>query len=280
MECRDVRELLDSYLGQELLVETNHDVLRHLSGCADCTAELDARTRIRRGLKRAFDGAADLRMRPDFAGELAARLQGIPIPARAEPRQRGRFYGWLALAASLVAIAAAGIYVLRSGQGSVSRIAQQAAGDHQNCAVTFRLDEAPIRLAEAAAKYDPAFARMETMPPNEVTTAAGVLRAVERHSCVFDARRFGHVVFKLDEHLVSVLMTADASAKADGGSGAPAWLPSYDGLSIASVPLAGHRVFIVSDLPEASFRPVAEALAGTATQLAALFRNIPAAPGD
>ena len=76
MSCREFRELIDSYLSEELLVETNHEMLRHLEGCAACRAELDDRRRLRARLKSAFSGSPDLQMRPAFAATLAAQLRG------------------------------------------------------------------------------------------------------------------------------------------------------------------------------------------------------------
>ena len=64
MECRDVRELADSFLGEELLTETNHEILRHLETCPVCRADLDARRALRDGVRRAFHDAADLRAEP------------------------------------------------------------------------------------------------------------------------------------------------------------------------------------------------------------------------
>ena len=43
MNCRDVREVADSFLIEELLTETNHDILRHLDTCPFCCTEIDAR---------------------------------------------------------------------------------------------------------------------------------------------------------------------------------------------------------------------------------------------
>ena len=54
MQCRELREIADSYLAEELLVETNHDVLRHLEGCPACREELGARWQLRATLKEAF----------------------------------------------------------------------------------------------------------------------------------------------------------------------------------------------------------------------------------
>jgi predicted anti-sigma-YlaC factor YlaD len=249
MQCRDARELLDSFLAQELLVETNHELLRHLSGCPDCKADLDTRARLRSGLKQAFARAAELQVRPEFVDEVATRLRSSAL------KGRGAWQAWplLAAAASLVLVVAAGAYLLR---GRVSEDAALAAGDHQNCAVKFALTERPISLEEAAARYDAAYARLRTVPPDEIRTAAGTLHVAERHSCVFQNRRFGHVVLRLDQHLVSLLMTRDESASAAGLQ----QLSPVNGLSIASFHSPDHVIYIVSDLQEPAFRDVAQSL--------------------
>jgi anti-sigma factor RsiW len=274
MECRDARELFDSFLAGELLVETNHELLRHLATCAACKAELDDRSRLRTGLKEAFARAGDLQMRPEFAAEAAAGLRGL---TSATPNRR-RLPGWLALAASLLVITGAGLYFLL-GNG-LSEMARQAAGDHQNCAVKFALAERPIPLAEAAARYDAAYARLQTAPPDEVTTEAGTLHVADRHSCVFHDRRFGHVVFRLDDHLVSLLMTTDGAGSSSSPNAMLSWLAPVDGLSMASFHTPGHVVFVVSDLPDAAFRQVAQSLADPATSRLAALRHILAPFGD
>jgi anti-sigma factor RsiW len=251
MQCKDARELLDSFLAEELLVETNHELLRHVQGCPDCKADLDARARIRTGLKQAFARAAELQVRPEFVNEMAARLRTAALTGR----KRWQVAPMLAAAAAVVLIAAAGAYFLR---GRVPEVAVQAAGDHQNCAVKFALAERPISLQEAT-EFDPAYAALETSPPNEVRTAAGTLHVAERHSCVFANRRFGHVVLRLDQHLVSLLMTRDDAARAAGLQ----QLPPINGLSIASFRTSDHVIYIVSDLPEPAFRDVAQSLAAS-----------------
>jgi len=52
MTCRDVRELADSFLAEELLTETNHEILRHLETCPVCRADLAVRRELRDGLRR------------------------------------------------------------------------------------------------------------------------------------------------------------------------------------------------------------------------------------
>jgi len=274
MQCRDARELLDSFIAEELLVETNHELLRHLATCPDCAAELERGRRIRGGLQQAFARAADLQMRPEFASEVTARLRASTQPAtRRRPWQRR----WFAIAASLLVVVGASAYLLRARISDVTRL---AAGDHQNCAVKFALQEKPISLKEAAERYDAAYARLETTPPDMVRTAAGVLRVADRHSCVFGGRRFGHVVFRLDDHLVSVLMTSDDSANNGGARPSLSWLPRMNSLAMASLRTQGHIVYIVSDLPDSAFRDVAQALAQPVSQLAAVISAVETLQGD
>ena len=49
--CEKTRKYLDAYVSNELMVETNHEVLRHIEGCPACEAEVDARARLRSRLK-------------------------------------------------------------------------------------------------------------------------------------------------------------------------------------------------------------------------------------
>jgi Putative zinc-finger len=268
MQCRDARELLDSFLAEELLVETNHELLQHLASCPACQSELEARSRLRTGLREAFARAGDLQLRPGFQEEVAAHLRAR-VPREGRRRWTGR---WLAVAASLFLVTLVGLYMLR---GRIDEVARIAAGDHQNCAVKFSLREKPISLAEAAARYDAAYARLEHTPPDDVPTPAGTLHVVDRHSCVFENRRFGHVVFNVDDHLVSVLMTAGESSLAAAGAAANlALLPANDGLSIASLHVPGHVVFVISDLQSAAFQQVAQSLAGPVSTLAALPQEV------
>jgi len=263
MQCRDARELLDSFVAEELLVETNHELLRHLATCPDCADDLEGRRRIRGGLKQAFTRTADLQMLPEFVGELTSRLRASVQPAARRPWQTR----WFGVAASLLLVVGVSAYFLRARVSEVTRL---AAGDHQNCAVKFALQEKPISLKEAADRYDAAYARLETTPPDIVGSAAGVLHVADRHSCVFGGRRFGHVVFKLDDHLVSILLTSDDAGSNGAERQRLSWLPRMNGLEMASLRTPGHVVYIVSDLQDSAFREVAEALARPVSRLAAL----------
>ena len=92
MQCGEVRELADSFLSEQLLVETNHEVLRHLESCPECRAELESRRTLRATIQRAFMNTGTLRMHDDFAGDVISNLRASGAlagsPRRgAEPRR-------------------------------------------------------------------------------------------------------------------------------------------------------------------------------------------------
>ncbi len=95
MQCRDVRELADSFLSEQLLVETNHELVRHLETCPDCRADIAARRALRDRLRAAFTHADDLRPRPELAAELLTKLRPRPTAIS----RRSLLQSWWAIAA-------------------------------------------------------------------------------------------------------------------------------------------------------------------------------------
>lgn len=301
MQCRDFREVADSYLGDELLVETNHAVNRHLESCADCRRELAARRDLREQLRRAFINSDELRTSDEFTVRVSARLRSRTAqptnPIFSRP-------AWLALAACLLLVGAFGLLALQrratsqhdesarrgafntsDGDESVppssdaaaavrvamSEVSQSAAGDHRNCAVKFRLPEIPIELERAGLDYDRALVKLD----DAVMSGRGTLgndsfEFVEAHACIFQGRRFGHVVLKYHGRLVSLLLTEldaraggvleTASAGSESAREVISCSPS-DGYQVSCFETERHAVFVVSDLPETDNLRLARALA-------------------
>jgi hypothetical protein len=248
MQCRDVRELADSFLSEQLLVETNHEVLRHLETCPDCRSDIGDRRAVRDKLRTAFARAGDLQARPEFAAELRAKLR----PSLPEISRRSVLQSWWALAAGVVLAAGGGVFVRRSSSRSrLAMLAREAAGDHQNCAVKFNLAERPIPLEEAGRRYGAPYAALATFDPPAVD---GSLETLERHSCVYEGRRFGHIVFRYRGALTSLLVT-DGTPPAT-----PELAPDDVGPAVASLP-AGHFVaFIVAGLDRQQVLGLAQTL--------------------
>src|SRR5215470_12567089 len=79
VRCHDFREMADSYLSDELLTETNHDMINHLESCAECRRELTARRNLRLNLRASFARADTLRTRDEFADNLRRELRVLAL---------------------------------------------------------------------------------------------------------------------------------------------------------------------------------------------------------
>jgi hypothetical protein len=140
------------------------------------------------------------------------------------------------------------------------RTAPDAVGDHHSCALTFKLGERPIPLEEAARRYGGIYRQLETVEPSSAALNGGPLRVAERHSCVFNGRRFAHIVLVYKDQPVSLLVADDP--RPGDFWGMPSELPVTDGFHLASFAGAGHVVFVVSSLPAQEVREVAQAMSG------------------
>jgi len=249
MNCRDVRDVADLFLCEELLTETNHEILRHLDTCPSCRTEIDARRRLRAALRTAFHRAPALRLRGEFADRLRDQLRQASAHSQRPRTFSGR---WLALAAGvLLAAGVTAAVLLNRSSGAAEALATDAIGDHRNCALKYRLVRAPVPLEQAAQRFDSAYRVLISTPPDDLSTPDGPVRVVERHSCAYGAHRFGHVILQYRGRVVSLLVTANDTATADGQSAEA--IPHVigrptDGLSVVSVNGSRHAVMLVSDL--------------------------------
>lgn len=256
VNCREARELADPFLSDQLLVETTHEIVRHLETCPECREEFAARGALRAKLQSAVAASPDLAPRPDFAAELAARLR--PASSGSAPMSRRAWLEtWWAAAAAVIALLGGGLFARDAVRRSrLATLAASAAGDHQNCAIRFNLRERPITLEEAARLYDRAYASLGSLPA-PAGLPGGPPAVLERHSCVFEGRRYAHVVFRHQEHIVSLLVTAGAGVSGD----TPALVPNDTNLHVASFDTSNHAVFVVSDLPDRDTLLFAQAIA-------------------
>ncbi len=248
MECRDVRELADSFLSEQLLVETTHDILRHLAQCRSCREEIDSRRRLRTALRGAFDRSPELRATPEFLASIGHRV-------RAQQSGRRSAWSWrpmMAMAASLLLVASV---ALGGREWLGASLLHAALGDHQNCAIRFALKEKPISLEQAAQRFDPAYLSLVALAPSPVRLSHGELTVLERHSCVYGRRRFAHIVLRYRGTLVSVLVTPDRLARI------PTELAA-DGTSVSSFRVGRFAAFVVSSASAAETREIAAAVAG------------------
>jgi anti-sigma factor RsiW len=263
MDCPVVRTVSDDFLAGELPAAIAREVQAHLVTCAECSADLAGRRAVRDSVRRAFQSAPGLAAAPAFVAGLRTTLE--QSARQASTRRRQTFRGLLALAATLAVAAALSVVFLGSGRVlAMAALARAAVGDHKNCAVKFRLSEAPISLEQAAARFGSVYRVVETLPPDAIVTPAGDARVLERHACVYRGRRFAHIVLRYRGELVSLLVTAT-----DGSSGSAvplADLPAVtsvsriDGTSVVGFQTAHHAVFLAGNITKADLTTLADAI--------------------
>jgi len=240
--------MADSFLCGELLTKTNDEILRHLEICPVCRTEIDGRRRLRGTLRDAFSRAPELQPSAEFRTRLRGQLRDVSAHRTRSWSFSGR---WLALAAGvMLAVGVTGIVLMKRAAGPTEALARDAVGDHQNCALKYRLARMPVPLEEAAQRFDSAYRLLLSAPPDDISTPDGVAQVTERHSCAFGARRFGHVIMEYRGRVVSLLMTANDGATGNVGEDA---IPHVigrpmNGLSVVSVNGTRHAILLVSDL--------------------------------
>jgi anti-sigma factor RsiW len=257
MECREVRELADSFLTGELQTETNHAMLHHLEGCPGCRADIDGRRLLRGALRGAFERSAHLQARPEFIARLATlnRTQAAP--------RRWRTPRWLAIAATIALVTFGGFRIFDATL-SADPLQRAAAGDHRYCALGMSTNGKKateiMSLSEAVHRYEAGLHVLEAVPPAEIPTPDGPARVMNRHSCVYDGWRFAHIVLDYHGTPVSLVVTRTASS-ANAAAAHALKATRTDDLTVLSLGSSGgYSVFVVGSLSEKALMPLANAL--------------------
>ena len=256
MQCRDFREVADSFLSDELLVETNHDVGAHLETCADCRRELAARRALRTILRNSFAKADDLQMSPEFASRLHSDLRAAATSGAMSLNTLPR--AWMIAAGVMVALTFGAIAVWQRQRvqkdsqmanksqpentaavkpsevqrppadlavdvnAILARTSELAAGDHRDCAIGHRLPDRPIPLEEAGEKYDRVYLDLTKAVLSRRDDFNEAIDLVMAHACLFRGHWFAHIVVRHRGHLVSLLVTR---LEDSSGSATPEKLP-------------------------------------------------------
>jgi len=256
--CIKIRTYLDSYLSDELLIETNHEVLRHLERCSDCRRELEDRTRARTMLRAAL-------RRETVNDSLRAKIQR---DLRAQPEPQASPATWWGLAAVAMVVLSVGTWSLLKKTGVQSAAAapllELGVTDHVHCAVAGYYPSTPPTSEEMVEGLGSEYAGM--LPVMKSRLAGYTVR--EGHRCVVEDREFVHMIMTRPDILLS-LSIARKQAGESFGDGAT---PLHDGgihdgrinvYSAAGFETPQHLAFIVSNLHQAGNRQAAGAIAGS-----------------
>jgi anti-sigma factor (TIGR02949 family) len=241
--CEKIRKYLDAYVSNELMVETNYEVLRHIEGCPACAADADARARLRSRLKAAVN-----------AQSVPPEIQ-VRIREQIRNGRSGSWFclGWLeagwprwAVATAAALVVAAGLWVNDSTERLpavsdrpaqrtyISRVSANLAailkvglGDHIHCAIFRKYPKDPQPVDKMEAELGPAYAGL--LPVVRAAVPEG-FKVVMAHQCSFDGRKFVHLTLEKNGGLLSLVV-----ARKQAGE-------SLDGLSPAAA-ASGVRIY-------------------------------------
>ena len=278
MDCRNFKELLDSYISDELTVETNHAVLRHAEHCADCRSEMAARRNLRTALRGAVTATT---ASPDFRDRLRTRLreEATAAPVVSPPNREPFFAHWFrslampqfATALGVFALVLVGVFYLFSDSSRAAELSpailNQAVDDHNHCAALWLQrvyhENDPVVNAE---NYDPALQDLGKFSEHQ---AVG-LTFHSAHVCGYYGRKYAHLVYTRGNDLVSLFVTERNAEAMKAGV-----VPSDDGLqhklqqfqgvqakfTVSAYQTSKYVVLVVSTLAGQQNNEIAEKLA-------------------
>ena len=237
-DCQQIRELMDSYLAGELLVETNHTILRHVESCAECAAELERRQTLRTLLKQGV--AADVGVAP-----LRRKIQAA---IAREPRR--------STTAIRVAVAAAVVLAIVVYGWPRPRVEaalyRDAVVNHIECALT-RPASMTFSADRAARRLRVPFAGLSAIAAAQYSA----FRLIDAHTCPYLGHEYAHLVFRRGTETMSVFVDPGAGRPMPAGdadlalTAPPTTVEEarYRGFEAAGAATRAHQIVVVSELP-------------------------------
>ena len=260
MECREFREIADTYLHDELLVETNIQVHSHMEHCADCRKEFGRRRELRQKVRLAMNSPKELEIKPYFENRLRAELREYAMQQ----------HGWrkfltvrlmVPAMASLIIVAAIAIGLISNWNSHRIDLANQrsefataytallndAAADHQDCALAKQMLWNSMSKIESAEKT--LYTEKVIKPLQK--QLSGNVEYLYAHDCPYAGRIFTHIILRNNDHIVSILIDKSGKVPAMAQNlGDSILLEKANGLAVAAFQKDDQAFFVISDLAE------------------------------
>jgi hypothetical protein len=269
--CDRTRKYLDSYITNELLVETNHEVLRHLERCPACSAEAETRQQLRARLKSAVRTQP---LPPELPALIRERI-------RAEESRKSSAWAWMrwpmTVAASvalctllyveyrpehLPAISdrpAQNAYIQKIST-TLATVLKVGLGDHLHCAI-FRKKSASVpTVAEMEKELGPEYKGL--LPAMRAAAPEGY-KVILAHHCSYLTRNFVHLTLEKDGRLMSLVI----ARKQEGESftnlspanehGTPIFQSNAGSYQVAAFDAGNFFAYVISDMQSKSNLQVA-----------------------
>ena len=263
--CERYRRYFDAYIDNELLVETNQDVLQHLTSCAECSRILEARTRT----KQLVRSAVKAEVAPP---ELAAAVRnGLGKRAGFFASNTVRF---MLAAAAVVLLGIAGVGRLHWGRilsfggddGVFQTVSVRARElfrvgliDHVHCAILAGnwkrfVPFSDMKADSGSQALGPQF--IDLVPAVEAKLGSDY-RLVQGHRCVANQRQYIHLILTGNNGIILSLVITEKNnesfTQADAiavmkASGIPIYRDRQGTLEIAGFESDKYLAYIVSNL--------------------------------
>ena len=246
--CQTVQRYLDSYLNNELLVETNHEVLHHLENCSSCSAELESRRRVRSVLRKAVHEQT-------APAGLQTRIQ-----AALRRPSRPVFPRWAMAVAAALVLVALGLGSLRlrnewvSTHELVARILGVGVENHVNCTLAGHYPNTPPTVEQMIARLGEDYAALLPI----IQAKFDGYTILQGHRCTTNRRRHVHVTMRKDDTFLSVVLVRKQTGesfpknmlvKTLDASGVAVHEGSMEKLQVSGFETRDHLAFVVSNLP-------------------------------
>ena len=272
MQCREFGEISEAYLSDELLVETCIQVFRHLERCRKCRENFAAKRELRQKIRTAAINSHKVQIDPMFANRLSADLQEMALH---ENSWRTMLFANKllipAMASLLLAITFG--FLLLGGSNSptelalspdaiargLTEISLKAVGDHKDCALE------KLQQWEEMSKQDYAEKAVytETVAKPLQASLSSEIEMLHAHDCIFEGKKFTHVILRKEGHIVSVFFDKDNAPTNGSTGGSPIISEMENGLQVASFRRDTQGVFVVSDLSEMENLKIARTLSSS-----------------
>jgi anti-sigma factor (TIGR02949 family) len=263
--CERIRQHLDTYLSNELLVETASEVVRHLETCDACSRDLESRMRVREALQRAVAN----RSVPDSVRARVVRTLRDSQPRSFFRASAARWaLGLAGIALILLSLFAAQWLSLRRGEQLVASILRLGVSDHVICALRDHnypeVANPPDQIRQKLGAQHAALLQVvqDRLPGFEV---------LEGHICTIPGsnRKYLHFITRGQGTILSVILTERNGVNlprgklltSTGSTGIGLYQGHLSGMEIAGFESTQYFVFVVSDLSQNQVLQLAAGLA-------------------
>jgi Putative zinc-finger len=275
--CEKTQKSLDTYADNELLVETNQEVLKHLESCPACSEALQLRLRHKARLKQAVNAEV-------VPASLRDRIQATIREESSVRSHQAVWPRWPLAAAAVLLLSLSGLgtlqlwkFVRPSTESSVTALtlSEQIASvmkigisDHIHCVIDFGYGKKTLTPEQMAQRMGPEYS--ELVPLLKTQLPQGFLISVG-HRCQAGERQFVHMVLKQDDRTVSVIITEKQGISFPASSrvshleaqGVALYQDRLQSLEAIGFETKKHLAFVVSSLEHRENFQIASGLAPT-----------------